>query len=230
MNLESATLAGFRTYGLGSWAVPISPEIIAVVGPNAAGKNALLHRLSKLFGVSRAQRIVQRSDFHVGADDDPDDREPKDLFIDVLIGLPELADSAGTARPTAGWRDRGTAFGTPKAAKTATSSASTSSQSSGRSLAISRSGRAASAHSPGEDPAPAVHRRRRPTRSSGSTYIIHPDAVAPAVAWRVSGGTTAAAASNLSPSPPTNAIGPESPRAIWKAWCAWGSVGPIAPT
>jgi predicted ATP-dependent endonuclease of OLD family len=54
-------------------------EITAVVGPNAAGKTALLHAMSKLFGVSRAQRTVLRSDFHLGADDDPEDREPKDM-------------------------------------------------------------------------------------------------------------------------------------------------------
>nr|WP_294047753.1 DUF2813 domain-containing protein [Sphingomonas sp.] len=53
--------------------MPIASEITAVVGPNAAGKTALLHALSKLFGVSRAQRTVQRSDFHVGADEDIDD-------------------------------------------------------------------------------------------------------------------------------------------------------------
>ncbi|MBN9236974.1 MAG: putative ATP-dependent endonuclease of OLD family [Afipia broomeae] len=97
MRLESVTLSGFRCFGPDPITVPIASEITAVVGPNAAGKTALLHGLSKLFGVSRAQRTVQRSDFHVGADDDIDDREPKDLFIDVLIGLPELAD--GTATP-----------------------------------------------------------------------------------------------------------------------------------
>ncbi len=97
MRLETVTLSGFRCFGPDPIAVPIAPEITAVVGPNAAGKTALLHGLSKLFGVSRAQRTVLRSDFHVGADDDIDDREPKDLFIDVLIGLPELAD--GTATP-----------------------------------------------------------------------------------------------------------------------------------
>ncbi len=97
MRLESVTLSGFRCFGPDPITVPISPEITAVVGPNAAGKTALLHGVSKLFGVSRAQRMVQRSDFHVGADDDPDDREPKNLFIDVQIGLPELAD--GTATP-----------------------------------------------------------------------------------------------------------------------------------
>lgn len=97
MRIESVTLSGFRCFGPHPIMVPISSEITAVVGPNAAGKTALLHALSKLFGVSRAQRTVQHSDFHLGADDDPDDRDPKDMLIDVLIGLPELAD--GTATP-----------------------------------------------------------------------------------------------------------------------------------
>ncbi|MCT7310204.1 AAA family ATPase [Ralstonia sp. CHL-2022] len=97
MRIESITLSGFRCFGPDPITVSISSEITAVVGPNAAGKTALLHALSKMFGVSRAQRSVLRSDFHLGAEDDPDDRAAKDLFIDVLIGLPELAD--GTATP-----------------------------------------------------------------------------------------------------------------------------------
>jgi len=97
LRIESVVLSGFRCFGPDQIRVPISSEITAFVGPNAAGKTALLHALSKLFGVSRAQRTVQRSDFHLGAGDDPDDRDPKDMFIDVLIGLPELAD--GTATP-----------------------------------------------------------------------------------------------------------------------------------
>jgi putative ATP-dependent endonuclease of OLD family len=97
VRIESITLSSFRCFGPNPITVPISSEITAVVGPNAAGKTALLHALSKIFGVSRTQRTVQRSDFHLGAEDDPDDREAKDLFIDVLIGLPELAD--GTATP-----------------------------------------------------------------------------------------------------------------------------------
>jgi putative ATP-dependent endonuclease of OLD family len=97
MRIETVTLSGFRCFGPTPITVPISPALTAVVGPNAAGKTALLQALSKLFGLSRAQRAVERSDFHVGPKDDPDDREPKNLFIDVLIGLPELAD--GTATP-----------------------------------------------------------------------------------------------------------------------------------
>ena len=97
MRIESISLSNFRCFGPDTITVPISPEITAVVGPNAAGKTALLHALSKMFGVSRAQRTVQRSDFHLGAGDEPDDREDKNLFIDVLISFPELAD--GTATP-----------------------------------------------------------------------------------------------------------------------------------
>ena len=61
------------------------------------------------FSACRVRSVpVQRSDFHLGADDDADDREPKDLFIDVLIGLPELAD--GTATPqTSACRSNGRA-------------------------------------------------------------------------------------------------------------------------
>lgn len=97
MRIETVTLAGFRCFGPDRIKVHVSSEITAVVGPNAAGKTAFLQALSKIFGVSRAQRAVQRSDFHLGAEADPNDREAKELFIDVLIGFPELTD--GTATP-----------------------------------------------------------------------------------------------------------------------------------
>lgn len=97
MRLESVTLSGFRCFGPQPITMALAPDITAVIGPNAAGKTALLHGLSKLFGVTRAQRTVQRSDFHVAPDADPDDRSQKTLFIDVLVVLPELAD--GTATP-----------------------------------------------------------------------------------------------------------------------------------
>ncbi|KAA1052611.1 ATP-dependent nuclease [Azospirillum argentinense] len=97
MLLESVTLSGFRCFGPAPLTINLAREVTAVVGPNAAGKTALLHALSKLFGVSRAQRTVYRSDFHLAVEDDPGSREPKKLFIDVLIGLPELND--GTATP-----------------------------------------------------------------------------------------------------------------------------------
>jgi putative ATP-dependent endonuclease of OLD family len=97
LRLESVTLSGFRCFGPQPITMAFAAAITAVIGPNAAGKTALLHGLSKLFGVTRAQRTLQRSDFHVAPGADPDDRSPKALFIDVIVVLPELAD--GTATP-----------------------------------------------------------------------------------------------------------------------------------
>ncbi|CRM05822.1 putative ATP-binding protein involved in virulence [Pseudomonas sp. 24 E 1] len=97
MLIESVVLSGFRCFGPDPISVTISPKITTIVGPNAAGKTALLHALAKLFGVTRAQRTVRRSDFHLGPDDDPTSLESKHLYIEVLITLPELID--GTATP-----------------------------------------------------------------------------------------------------------------------------------
>jgi putative ATP-dependent endonuclease of the OLD family len=97
LRLESITVSGFRCFGPNPITVKLSAEITAVVGSNAAGKTALLQALAKLFGVSRVQRTIDRSDFHLTIDSDPEDRNPKSLVIDVLLALPELAD--GTATP-----------------------------------------------------------------------------------------------------------------------------------
>ena len=101
LRLESITLSGFRCFGNDPITVSLSDEITAVVGPNASGKTALLQALTKLFGTSRAQRTINRSDFHFAADADPDDREPKELAIDVLVALPELADGTATSETVA---------------------------------------------------------------------------------------------------------------------------------
>lgn len=61
----------------------------------------MLQALAKLFGVTRAQRTVQRSDFHLPPEADPSDRTSRRLLIDVLIELPELATGSATAATVA---------------------------------------------------------------------------------------------------------------------------------
>ena len=59
--------------------------------------------LRKIFGVTRAQRTLQRSDFHLPKDVAPDDRTTRELFIDVVLALPELKKGSGdpeTVAPT----------------------------------------------------------------------------------------------------------------------------------
>ena len=101
MRIESVVISGFRCFGKQPALISLSPEISAVIGPNAAGKTAILHALSKLFGVSRAQRTVDRSDFHLGPNERPECRDAKELFIDVLVALPELSQGTATAETIA---------------------------------------------------------------------------------------------------------------------------------
>ena len=68
MFLESITISGFRCFGPESTTIHLSKSITALVGSNATGKTALLQGLTKLFGISRTQRMVQKSDFHLGTE------------------------------------------------------------------------------------------------------------------------------------------------------------------
>ncbi len=96
MRLKKITISGFRCFGPSSVNCHLAGKLTAVVGPNSSGKTALLHALSKLFGVSRSQRTLHRSDFHLPSGVDPEDRSSRELFIDVLIEFPELVEGDAT--------------------------------------------------------------------------------------------------------------------------------------
>ena len=96
MRLKKVTIAGFRCFGPEPVQFRLAGRLTAVVGANASGKTALLQALSRLFGVSRAQRSLHRSDFYLPRDADPDDRSERVLTIDVLIEFPELFEETAT--------------------------------------------------------------------------------------------------------------------------------------
>ncbi|WP_229413103.1 ATP-dependent nuclease [Massilia alkalitolerans] len=76
--------------------IPFSHAVTAIVGPNGSGKTAVLQALMRLFGVTRAQRTVVPSDFHVPA---KEIRHPQSrtLSIDVRLSLPELVYGSANA-------------------------------------------------------------------------------------------------------------------------------------
>ena len=100
MRVQSMTISGFRSFGRPA-AFDLANDLTTVVGPNASGKTALLQALAKIFGVTRSQRTLHRSDFHLPKGVAPDDRTTRDLFIDVVIALPELKDGSATAEAVA---------------------------------------------------------------------------------------------------------------------------------
>ena len=101
MRIESISVSGFRSFGPEPQRVALASDLTAVVGPNASGKTALLQCFAKMFGVTRAQRTLQRSDFHLPKDVAPDDRTTRELFIDVVLALPELKKGSATAETVA---------------------------------------------------------------------------------------------------------------------------------
>ncbi|WP_050626000.1 ATP-dependent nuclease [Bradyrhizobium viridifuturi] len=101
MRVQSITISGFRSFGPEPEQITLADNLTTVVGPNASGKTALLQTLAKMFGVSRAQRMLHRSDFHLPKDAAPDDRTTRDLYIDAVIALPELKAGSATAETVA---------------------------------------------------------------------------------------------------------------------------------
>jgi putative ATP-dependent endonuclease of OLD family len=100
MHIESVTITGFRCFGINPVTIPFSQGLTAIVGPNASGKTTVLQALMRLFGVTRAQRTIVPSDFHVPATEvgRPMSRT---LTIDVRLSLPELANGSATAATVA---------------------------------------------------------------------------------------------------------------------------------
>jgi putative ATP-dependent endonuclease of OLD family len=62
-----------------------------LLGPNGAGKTAALQALARMFGLDPAQRRIRRSDFHVPANEAPDDApEERSLWVEADFEFPEL--------------------------------------------------------------------------------------------------------------------------------------------
>ena len=101
LHIESLTISGFRSFGPDGETIVLAEGLTTVVGPNASGKTTLLHALCKVFGVTRAQRTIQRSDFHLPKDVAPDDRSTRGLSIEMIIALPELAKGTATSKTIA---------------------------------------------------------------------------------------------------------------------------------
>lgn len=101
MYIQSLTLAGFRSFGPTPETIELTDGLVGIVGPNASGKTAVLQALCKMFGVTRAQRTIHRSDFHLASGVAPDDRSTKTLSLEAIIAVPELAKGKATPKTIA---------------------------------------------------------------------------------------------------------------------------------
>lgn len=67
-----------------------------LIGGNGAGKTALLDALGLMFGVTRHQRTVKRSDFYSPHGGENAAVVTRDLSVDVIFSFPELRDGSAT--------------------------------------------------------------------------------------------------------------------------------------
>lgn len=102
MKIEKVSMTNFRCFGPRGTKIKLESRITAFVGGNGSGKTAVFQALSRLFGVTPAQRTIRRQDFHL-----PADRQElpsgATLFIEVIFAFPELEgldeDDAADAVP-----------------------------------------------------------------------------------------------------------------------------------
>lgn len=102
MKIEKVFMNNFRCFGPRGTKIKLGNCITAFVGGNGSGKTAAFQALSRLFGVTPAQRTVRRQDFHLPADQQ-ELQSGATLFIEVIFSFPELEsldeDAASDAVP-----------------------------------------------------------------------------------------------------------------------------------
>lgn len=103
MKIDTVTFQNFRCFGPQPTTIQLADTVTAMVGANGSGKTALLEGLTRVFGLTKAQRDIKRSDFHVSPGTSKEDRSPKSLYIELRLVFPELSDDkylqSGSAVP-----------------------------------------------------------------------------------------------------------------------------------
>lgn len=89
MYISKVTIKGFRSFNDEGVAINIKNKLNAFIGLNSSGKTAALEALTKVFGITNAEKEIKRQDFHIIQDEDIDLINQKNLSIEVKIGFDE---------------------------------------------------------------------------------------------------------------------------------------------
>lgn len=88
MKISNLRIKGFKSFGNNEGVnIPLNNNLAAFIGLNSAGKTTALEALRRLFGSSNAEREINRQDFHVGKNENPDEIEERELSIEVKISF-----------------------------------------------------------------------------------------------------------------------------------------------
>ena len=92
MKLVRLRLYNFRSFGANTTELDLD-DITFLIGPNGTGKTAVLQALARMFSPDPTQRRIRRSDFHIPANESPEDiPEERELWIESDFEFPELLE------------------------------------------------------------------------------------------------------------------------------------------
>lgn len=93
MRLTKVKLCNFRCFGSTEQSIEVD-RLTAFIGGNSSGKTAVLAALNCMFSENSSDRLLQRSDFHLPKDMNPDDMEKQSLYIETVFTFDELINDA----------------------------------------------------------------------------------------------------------------------------------------
>lgn len=84
MYISKIAIKGFKCFDAEGSSIYLNKEFNAFIGLNSTGKTTALEALSKVFGITSAERTVHEKDFHVAKDEGTDIKE-KHIAIEIRL-------------------------------------------------------------------------------------------------------------------------------------------------
>lgn len=97
MKLSTVKICRYRCFGNLEQTINFN-DLTALIGNNSSGKTAALSALSKIFSDNQSDRILERSDFYIDKDTNPEEFEEQNFYIEAVFIFDELNEEEGVKK------------------------------------------------------------------------------------------------------------------------------------
>ncbi|WP_457609661.1 ATP-dependent nuclease [Lutibacter sp.] len=87
MYISKIIIKGFRAFDTDGVTISLKNKLNAFIGLNSTGKTAALEALTKVFGITKAERDILRQDFHIAPEEDIDSVDERFLSIELKMNF-----------------------------------------------------------------------------------------------------------------------------------------------
>ena len=95
MKIDLIAIEGFKSFK--EKTIINLDNLTAFIGSNGAGKTTVLEAMSRLFSVEKSLRTINNDDFHLPLNEKLEDKDERELTIEVKITFPELLSGGDTS-------------------------------------------------------------------------------------------------------------------------------------